>query len=54
MSLANAFLDESDNITKNVEGICSSKEIKPPIYLLVEGGWEIKPPIYLLVEGGGK
>jgi len=38
MSRENAFLDESDNIIKNEEGICSSKEIKPPIYLLFEGG----------------
>ena len=42
MSQANAFLDESDNIIKNEEGICSIKEIKPPIYLLVEEGLENK------------
>ena len=40
MSLENAFLDESDNIIKNEEGICSSKEIKPTIYLLFERGRE--------------
>ena len=38
MSEANAFLGESDNIIKNEEGICSSKEIKPPIYLLRGAG----------------
>ena len=37
MSQANAFLDKSDNIIKNEEGICSSKERKPPINRLVEG-----------------
>ena len=40
MSQANAFLDESDNITKNWEGICSSKKVKPFIYQLFEGGWK--------------
>ena len=42
MSQANAFLDESENIIKNEEGICSIKEIKPPKYLLVEEALENK------------
>ena len=48
MSQANAFLDKSDNIIKNEEGICSSKEIKPPINRLVEGGgkWSILTRIF--------
>ena len=41
MSQVKAFLDESDSIIK-IEGICSSKEIKPPISLLVEEGLENK------------